>query len=183
MFQSFVVPRFLDESGNHRVTPYEKIFDDLAVGLSSAEADVRVAQSPKVSFLAAPPDHHFLLDLTVLDTADTKWISLEFELDPVRAFNAARMTLLISLAANVARGVGVDLRLVRGDGSFEDLHFGGANTSQDGKMVSQNLSQPIDGLKARLSEAPKAATLLLFVPVETDFALSLAMLNVHYSDM
>lgn len=182
MFQPFVVPKYVNLDGGHRVAPYERIFDDLEIGLSSAQADVRVAQSIKNSFLISPPDHHYLLDVSVGDIADTKWITLEFMLDPSKVFDAGRVTVLVSLAASTEQVFGVDLRLVRGDDSFEDMHLGQIKPSREEKFVSQNLSQPLDGFLDRLDEMPKTAKILIFAPVEANFKLSLAMLNVHYSD-
>ena len=181
MFQPFVVPRFVDVDRGRRVAPYERVFDDLEIGLSSGQADIRVAQSLKNSFLVSPPDHHYTLDVSVGDIADTEWITLEFMLEPDKVFEAGRVTVLVSLAASTERVFGVDLRLVRGDDNLEDLHLGKVEPSREEKFVSQNLSRPLDGFLDRLEEMPKAAKVLLFAPVEPNFKLSLAMLNVHYS--
>jgi hypothetical protein len=182
LFQAFTVPRFVGLNCVHEVAPYDRIFDDLEIGLSTREAHVIVAQSPKRSFLVSPPDHSYVLDVSVGDIADTKWISLEFKLALEKIYNAGRLTVLIALASSIERTFWLDLRLIRGNDSFEDLNLGGVTPLPNTKMVTQNLSQPLDEFLGRFDTIPKAAKLLIFAPLEPDFSFSLAMLNALYSE-
>lgn len=179
MFHSsevFLAPFF--EADTIYAEPYTPFAKDLFIGLSDPNAKIAVRQRPKENVFISPPDHSFVLDVTVKEVANTEWITLERELDGKDFFPGARLTALVALRSSSSADFNLQLRLRKKSGGFHDLPMGSITPEQGDTFNSQTLSVGLGDAFDALADDFESAVLILFVPVEEGLRLSLSMLNV-----
>lgn len=181
---SFSQPLFkipFSNSGKISVRPYNDFADGFCVGFSDESAIIEVQQKPKESAFASPPDHSFSLDIELRDIKDTKWVSLEGNVDIENILANRFVTALISMRSTTRSHAGLDLRILRNDGSYKDVRIGSITTTKDDEYHRTTISADLQGVFDVLDDNATTAKLLLFFPIENKQIFSLSMFNVFFT--
>lgn len=160
------------------VEPYRRFAPKFELGFSDPQMQVSVQQRGKSSALVSAPDHAFEFDVEVSGPNDSKWLSLEGGLDTGALFAGAQLTVLLSLKSSLCEQFSLVLRILRPDGSFEDMTVGALTPQTEDDYSRTTLSRPLDPLAAILKEEGTTARLILFAPHGRAIRFSLSMFNV-----
>lgn len=158
--------------------PYKKFSNGFSIGLSDENAKVSLRQNERGNFFESPPDHSFSLTVDIEDTAHSKWITLEGDLDITRLSPSDRLTTLVALKSSTQSEFTLDLRLYRKSGGLKDLHIGKITPKRNGEYTSATVSALLGSLCDIIQNDLKSASLLLFFPVESRQSHTLYMFNV-----
>jgi len=164
------------------VQPYKEFAKGFCIGVSDENANVVLRQNTRESFFVSPPDHSFSLKIEIEDTAQSKWLSLEGELDATHIYPNARLTALVALSASTHSEINLDLRLNRKSGGFKDLRIGTICPKKNGEYTSATFSTPLGSLADIIRNDTESARLILFLPVESQQNISLHIFNIFLSD-
>lgn len=175
----FKVP--FSNSGEIYVRPYNAFADGFCVAFSDENAIITVQQKPKETTFDSPPDHSFSLDIEFRDIKNTKWVTLEGNVDIKNILTNRFVTALISMRSTTRSHAILDLRIRRYDGSYKDTRIGSVTTVKDDEYHRSTISANLQGVSDILDDNAEKATLLLFLPVENKQFFSLSMFNVFFT--
>ena len=166
-------------SGEIMVEPYKQFADGFYLGFSDKKTKISVQQKPKKSVFDSPPDHFFTLDIAVKDVRDTKWISLEKDIDTKAFYGNTLITALLSMRSSTLSHSSLFFRIIdEEEDEFKDINIGPIIPSKDNKYSRMASSAALSDLP---KDKPFSAKLILFFPVENEQNFSLSIFNVFFS--
>ena len=177
---AFVVP--LKSEGRFQAAAYDQFAPNIMLGFQQSEKSaIFVEQVKKTDPVLSPPDHNYMLSVSLDNVATSPWVSLERILPPSLS---GQMRLTVALNAMVSAPCHIRVALILPQkGKGPKLHaLGTVDITKVGKFTHECISGEIDLRNVEIPDGfpPKLA---LFLPERNGLKLTFAMFSLFFSDI
>lgn len=174
----FSVPLLRDAA--EPVHAFEHLFPGFWVGFEAAStASMLVRQVPKPDPFISPPDHHYLLELDIVDPGGSNWITLESQAGSIVIAEPYVVSCGVKARASRAAAVRFELSIPASDGTVRRVPLGTANFGPGFEYLS--LSAKVGRESFAGADPSQPVTIIAFLPTEPGFRLELAFFRVFMS--